>query len=755
MASPNRARLANPGVEGKKICAVFFFAGDSSGTDLYTIHPSDSRNLHWSASQANRDLVVSQMVEVGVNIVAMSYWGPSGTDRWQHYAPMETSHTAHDELFDAVVAKPLFIMPVIEAADGTLGLTDAVSEAFHFSYDFPGTSADPSPALVAQIEELLNRYVLQPANPEWPKQWARLFDRDGEPRYAIHIMHVASAHLPRHGHKAFADGLNWVATRVFDDTGLRIGFCLDLLPQPRTVKPGDAMGWRAWFAIPDVTSVAGRPVEAIWNGEDHLDLFVADAHGVISTIWWERPSGYSPQGWLQIAPSFQTADAGHVTARWRHDQHLDLFCADSAGVVSSIWWDANEPAGYRPQGWFPIYGETRTRSGARITAVWRDVKHLDLFMVSTDGIVSSIWWDQDEPSGYRPGGWFTIDFGFRAQPGAPVTAVWRNHGHLDLFAVGQNGVVSTIWWSENEPAGYRPQGWMAIHPEFEAGPGASVEAIWANAEHLDLFVVGADGTVSSTWWDAGHAAGYRSEGWFQIHPTLTTAPGTRISVVRCERDPPLWIAVSDLQGKVWMSGHPDKLSGGQWMPWRPLRHEAATASGGHVTLAVAPRSAPPGRAHVDLFMVSGDGGVHSTWSDLVIDTFVAVPGATAPWLEQEASFLAVQAFLSEMGLGGDDESSKLANKDGYLTDWRVNGMPVVMDAAPGYDAHIVFPGSRVYGNTNSWRTGIENMWHQDYAGIVYNSWNGYTEGMVAVPSTPPHGDANFIWIAKLFTLVST
>ena len=124
--SPDWGLLANSGFERQKLKAVYFFAGNwryhgqKSDDDpsqwyefpvdpnykKYTIYPLNRQHLGWSESQANRDFAISQMLDVGANVVVMSYWGERGNgpwtdpldwnDRWVGYAPMHTSTMAHD-----------------------------------------------------------------------------------------------------------------------------------------------------------------------------------------------------------------------------------------------------------------------------------------------------------------------------------------------------------------------------------------------------------------------------------------------------------------------------------------------------------------------------------------------------------------------------------------------------------------------------------------------------------------------------------
>jgi hypothetical protein len=500
--SPDWGLLANPGFERQKLKAVYFFAGNwryhgqKSDDDpiqwyefpvdpnykKYTIYPLNRQHLGWSESQANRDFAICQMLDVGANVVVMSYWGERGSDpwtdipnrysgwndRWVGYAPMHTSTIAHDQLFDAAVGKDLLIMPAIESSSGTLGCLYAgrlgFSESYNFAADFPHPDHDGTlaPQLIRQIEDLVKRYITQPANPEWPAKWARMFDREGNTRLAINLIHVGSTKQGL-SDAAFGAAFDEVAEQVRADTGQLVGFTLDTLPYPQTgdqgLVEGDCAGWQRWFPI-------------------------------------HSEATFDPNG--------------RVTALWRDDKHLDLFAVGADGVVRSIWYDQSEPAGYRPQGWFDIHPEKQFAPEAPITALWNGDTHLDLFVTDSDGVVWSIWYDQSEPSGYDPDGWFSIHPETRLAPSAAVTALWppdKSGQHLDLFGATREGIVMSIWWDQGEPGGYRPEGWFAIHDETRTGAGASIVALWKGSSHLDLFMIGVDGSVKSTWFDTG--SGYR------------------------------------------------------------------------------------------------------------------------------------------------------------------------------------------------------------------------------------------------------
>jgi hypothetical protein len=235
-------RLANPGFENRRIKTTLFFAGQArdgsdpygcqpaSNMSLYTVHPLDARHLNWSADRANRGWALDGMTEAGLNVVTMSSWGERSLpcrEGWALSAPMQTAPAALDELFAASDSKPLLIVPLLESRGG-----------WALRNEFPRDKAGrPAPGTVAQIKDLIDRYLKNPDHPEWAGRWARVYDRRGEPRHAVVLIHAASDRLAPEEHAAFAAGFTLVAEEVFRATQVKVGFFLDALP-PGTNAPG-------------------------------------------------------------------------------------------------------------------------------------------------------------------------------------------------------------------------------------------------------------------------------------------------------------------------------------------------------------------------------------------------------------------------------------------------------------------------------------------------------------------------------------
>lgn len=240
-ADPRWGLLANEGFEQHRIKATLFFPGQArdgtapyecrpgSNLFLYTVHPEDQRHLNWAASQQNQDFAIDRMIEAGINVAVMSSWGedflPCST-AWTPSAPMQCSPQAHDELFAAVTGKHILVIPFIESrAD------------WSFRNEFPNWGEQVAPGTVNQVVNLIGRYIERGRYLQTRNSWARLYNRNGEPKYAVAIIHASSNQLGPYDHSAYARGFDSIAEEVLKRTGIEVGFFIDALP-PGTYAPG-------------------------------------------------------------------------------------------------------------------------------------------------------------------------------------------------------------------------------------------------------------------------------------------------------------------------------------------------------------------------------------------------------------------------------------------------------------------------------------------------------------------------------------
>ncbi|MFE2066575.1 M64 family metallopeptidase [Streptomyces sp. NPDC059467] len=233
------------------------------------------------------------------------------------------------------------------------------------------------------------------------------------------------------------------------------------------------------------------------------------------------------------------------------------------------------------------------RDRTPISVVARYPEHLDVFAAAADGRTMSNWWDAS--SGWA--GWFQISGGF-ASPGgtgAPITSVARYAGHLDLFVVGTDNRIWSTWWDQS--TGWA--NWFQVG-SLVARPGSTVNVVSRYADHLDLFTTASDGRTMSTWWDA--RTGWASD-WFQIGGGVAANGATVTAVARYPFHLDVFTVGTD--NRVY-SAWWDERSG--WSAWFPL--PGVTCRPDSTVTAVARH-----RDHLDLFTTASDGRIMSTWWD--------------------------------------------------------------------------------------------------------------------------------------------
>src|SRR6202035_3190307 len=114
-------------------------------------------------------------------------------------------------------------------------------------------------------------------------------------------------------------------------------------------------------------------------------------------------------------------------------------------------------------------------------------------------------------------------------------AIARSAGHMDVFWIDRNGSVTSTWWDAGTDAGLWDRGRPFQLATQAAQPGA-IASVARDAGHMDVFWVAPDGSVMSTWWDQGSTAppgGWGNPGRaFAIAPAGFAQAGAIASVAR-------------------------------------------------------------------------------------------------------------------------------------------------------------------------------------------------------------------------------
>jgi len=321
-----RALLASPELDGQPVKGVYFFPGElQANVRLYTTHPLNPDDEHWNSDPTGRTRVIDRMIASHVNTVVMSYW--SNMPQW---SPMFLEPTSGlnpisdsvTKVLDAVQGRPLVVIPAIE-----VGFDPAHPKIPHWEFqkDFPPPGGGPVlPGLVSRIGQLAELFRGR------MDLWARLYDRKGEWRYAIQILHVCSD-VPGTTDIQFANAFKDVAAQVQEIYHIPIGFMLD------TIADAEC----AYVASP---SRAGSLLEQ--------QPSVLTVNGFVSEVFSDKvingPRCFDPN-WRNCQPHDNNVDNLEKLADWKRRAvddwvrtGLPVILDVSNGFDGRIVWSNNE-----------------------------------------------------------------------------------------------------------------------------------------------------------------------------------------------------------------------------------------------------------------------------------------------------------------------------------------------------------------------------------------------------------------------------
>jgi hypothetical protein len=290
--------------------------------------------------------------------------------------------------------------------------------------------------------------------------------------------------------------------------------------------PGLSWGDHAPFQIaPRGSARADSPIAAVARTPDHLDVFWIGSDGAVGSTWWHAAPGMS---WgdhrpFLIAPPGAAGAGSGLSAVSRTPDHLDVFWMGDDAAIHTQWWYAAPGSSWGDHGHFAITPPNAARRGGAIAAVARLPEHLDVFWIGPDGGIGSTWWDSAPGMSWGDHTPFGIAPPGSAGAGGGLAAVARTPSHLDVFWVGADEAIGSTWWDGAPGASWGDHQPFAITPPRAARAGSPLAAVTRNPDHLDVFWLGPDNAVGSTWWDAVPGAS-----WADHQPFGISAP---------ERDP--------------------------------------------------------------------------------------------------------------------------------------------------------------------------------------------------------------------------
>jgi hypothetical protein len=316
---------------------------------------------------------------------------------------------------------------------------------------------------------------------------------------------------------------------------------------------------RDWSTGPASSAKSGDM--AVLRAPGTIDVFASDPAQQKQLVHhWGNGASFGSE----LEAPAQTLEANGVSlstspvAVSRTTSNLDMFYADAAGGLYTVYQSAPSYTWYTQTLVAPGYSIPYGRFGhvwvpsivpanAYVGATARSPQNLDVFVAGTDGNVYTTYWNAQmgKDAAAKWGAPFTVTTGpclsttracaGSAVPGSPIAAVARNPYQIDIFYVGVDGGIWTSWWTAGQPWTTMeiqgPSSQVQYSPSAIATPGAAITATARDAQRLDVFLVGLDGGL---WTSAWHGGG----GWgtFEIPGTahLGVSGGPISAVARQE-----------------------------------------------------------------------------------------------------------------------------------------------------------------------------------------------------------------------------
>jgi len=272
--------------------------------------------------------------------------------------------------------------------------------------------------------------------------------------------------------------------------------------------------WHAWQR-----DYQGAPkldlIAAAIGTTGHLEVFAIGTDGTLFHNWQEAEG----ESWHQWLPNFQSAPKmRYVDAAIGTTGHLEVFAIGTDGTLYHNWQDDQD--GGRWYDWVPSFQGAPKVAGVNATLH----QNLEVFAIATDGTLLHNW--QDDQDGGQWHGWVPDFQGARkmrpaAGAGALAAAVGSGP-YLQVFAIGADGTLYQNWQDGQD--GGRWHDWAE---DFLGAPKVVfvMVAQGPNAE-LELFAIGTDGTLLRTWQDPRVLTDpYR--GWHPWERHFQSAPPSR------------------------------------------------------------------------------------------------------------------------------------------------------------------------------------------------------------------------------------
>jgi hypothetical protein len=323
----------------------------------------------------------------------------------------------------------------------------------------------------------------------------------------------------------------------------------------------------------------------------HLELFAVGPDGAVRGLFKEQNSVWRPP-FAVSAPGLAPAGAPVASVFIPHNEQVEVFVVAADGGIRSFWKARNSawsaPVSITPRSFAP--------PGAALAAVFNPQNdQVEVFVVGNDGTVKVVWKTRNEPWQ----GPSDLTDRNTAPPGSPIAAaLYPLNNHLEVFVVGADGGVKGVWKAQN--AAWRPM--FAVTPARVAPAGAPLAAAYHAPNHqLEVFFVGRDGAMRVAW--KAQNGAWQSP--VAISPADFALAGSPVAVVSQPLHNQLEVFVVDRQGALrllWKAGT------GTWQT--PVRLSPPNAARPGVPVAAALHQP---NNHLEAFFADREGSIRGVW----------------------------------------------------------------------------------------------------------------------------------------------
>ena len=144
------------------------------------------------------------------------------------------------------------------------------------------------------------------------------------------------------------------------------------------------------------TFPTGTPLAGIQRTRTEIDLFAVDNLGQLHIYWWSHDQRWGQPDWEPISHPQLAARARllvltHMVENWpNQDWVLDLFGSSPDGYIYHLDWTPQ----HSWTDWQRL-GSREFPEGTAVGGIWRDSDNLDIFAVGSDAHIYTMWFSTD------------------------------------------------------------------------------------------------------------------------------------------------------------------------------------------------------------------------------------------------------------------------------------------------------------------------------------------------------------------------